>query len=203
MTRQSAGRALVSACLVGLAAVGGAPGEARADIKIGFIDSDRIFAEYGKTREAQESFNREVQELSKTAREKKDQITDLQSKLDQQAPMLSDAKKNEQQQELQRKVSEYESFVQSNWGPGGRISKLNEEFLKPIVDRVHGIVSQIGTEEGYSLILDAADGNVVFGDKTLDLTDRVLTALREEDEGIRHTPGRTTQGSSSGTGSQQ
>ncbi len=42
-----------------------------ADLKIGFIDSERIFAEYAGTQEAQKSFNREVQELTKTAKEKK------------------------------------------------------------------------------------------------------------------------------------
>ena len=127
MTRQWARRTLLWAYLgmaVGLLA---GPGRAVADIKIGFIDSDRIFAEYAKTREAQDAFNREVQELSKTAKEKKTDIDDLQRKLDQQGPMLSEAKKDEQNRELQRKVSEYETFVQTNWGPGGRISKLRAE----------------------------------------------------------------------------
>ena len=183
------------ALLGGAAALFVGPVVVRAEIKIGFIDSDRIFAEYPKTREAQDSFNREVLELSKTAKEKKSEIDDLQRKLDQQRPMLSDAKKDEQDREVQRKVGEYETFVQTNWGPGGRISKLNEEYLKPIVDRVHAIVAEFGTEEGYSLILDAADGNVVFGDKALDLTDRVLLALRQEDEGTRRTTPKTTQGS--------
>ena len=207
MTRQRTRGALVWALLGGIMALGAGAVSARADIKIGFIDSDRIFAEYPKTREAQESFNREVLELSKTAKEKKAEIDELQRKLDQQGPMLSEAKKDEQNREVQRKVSDYETFVQTNWGPGGRISKLNEEFLKPIVDRVHAIVAEFGTEEGYSLILDAADGNVVFGDKALDLTDRVLVALREEDEGTRRTTPKNPQGSgtnqNSGTQGQQ
>jgi outer membrane protein len=192
----------VWALLGGALALCAGPSSVRADLKIGFIDSDRIFAEYPKTREAQESFNREVLELSKTAKEKKAEIDELQRKLDQQGPMLSEAKKDEQNREIQRRVGEYETFVQTNWGPGGRISKLNEEFLKPIVDRVHAIVAEFGTEEGYSLILDAADGNVVFGDKALDLTDRVLLALREEDEGVRRTNPKTTQGSGTNQGQQ-
>jgi len=188
MTRHRGGRALVWVSLCCAAAVGWVLAAGAADLKIGFIDSDRIFAEYQKTQEAQEAFNREVKELSKTAKEKKTEIDELQRKLDQQGPMLSEAKRDEQNREIQRKMSEYESFVQTNWGPGGRISKLNEEYLRPIVDRVHGIVAEFGTDEGFSLILDAADGNIVFGDKALDLTDRVLVALREEDQGIRHKP---------------
>src|SRR6266481_8466275 len=47
--------------------------------------------------------------------------------------------------------------------------------------RVHKIVTGFGSDEGYSLILDAADGNIIFGDRTLDLTDRVLAELKKED----------------------
>jgi outer membrane protein len=191
MTRQRKPGALlwVAVCAGLCAMASGAPVGA-LDLKVGFIDSDRIFEGYPKTKEVQESFNREVQELSKSAREKKTEIDELQRKLDQQSPMLSEAKKDEQNQQLQKKIGEYEAFVQSNWGPSGKISKLNEEYLRPIIDRVHNIVTLIGTDEGFSLILDAADGNVVFGDKSLDLTDRVLSALKAEDESGTPTRGR-------------
>jgi outer membrane protein len=183
MARHRKRGAIVWGALIGLLALsGGASPAPAADLKIGFIDSDQIFANYQKTRDAQESFNREVVDLSKTAREKKDEIDAMQRKLDQQGPMLSEAKRDEQNRILSQKVGEYEKFVQEQWGPGGKISRLNEEYLKPIIDRVHAIVASIGTDEGYSLILDAADGNVVYGDKSLDLTDRVLSELRTEDE---------------------
>jgi len=168
-----------------------APAVFAAELKVGFIDSDRIFQQYEKTKTVQEDFNREVADISKTAREKKTAIDELQRKLDQQSPMLSDAKKDEQNKQLQALISEYEAFVQANWGPNGKISKLNEEYLKPIIDRVHNIVTAIGTDEGYSLILDAADGNVVFGDKSLDLTDRVLSLLKTEDDTNTPYRGRT------------
>jgi len=182
MTRHRRTGALVWGALIGLLALLGMAPQASADLKIGFIDSDQIFANYQKTKEAQVSFEREVADLSKTAREKKNEIDEMQRKLDQQGPMLSEAKRDEQNRILSQKVGEYEKFVQEQWGPGGRISRLNEEYLKPIIDRVHAIVASIGTEEGFSLILDAADGNVVYGDKSLDLTDRVLSELRTEDE---------------------
>src|SRR2546428_4789798 len=179
MSRQSAQRTVVSALAVlclAVPAIG-----AGADLKIGFIDSERIFAEYAGTQEAQKSFNREVQELTKTAKEKKVEIDDLQRKLDSQGPMLSEAKRDEQNQALQKKIADYDAFVQKNWGPQGSVSKLNEQYLKPIVDRVHKIVTTFGSDEGYSIILDAADGNIIFGDRTLDLTDRVLEQLKKED----------------------
>ncbi len=186
MTRHRSWRTVVWA-LAGLwAAVPGAG--MGADLKIGFIDSERIFSEYAGTRDAQQSFNREVQELTKTAKEKKTEIDELQRKLDSQGPMLSEAKRDEQNQVLQKKIAEYDAFVQKNWGPQGSVSKLNEQFLKPIVDRVHKIVTAFGSDEGWSIILDAADGNIIFGDRTLDLTDRVLEQLKKEDSSGLPTP---------------
>jgi outer membrane protein len=170
-----------------------------ADLKIGFIDSERIFSEYAGTQEAQRSFNREVEELSKTAREKKTEIDDLQRKLDAQGPMLSEAKRDEQNQVLQKKIADYDAFVQKNWGPQGAVSKLNEQYLKPIVDRVHKIVTGFGSDEGYSLILDAADGNIIFGDRTLDLTDRVLAELKKEDASGLPQPAGATPPATGGT----
>ena len=110
MTRHRPRRTLLSLGVV-LALALGAPA-ARADIKVGFIDSDRIFAEYPKTREAQDSFNREVQELSRTAKEKKAEIDELQKKLDSQGPMLSEAKRDEQNRQQQEPA---------HWMPAARI----------------------------------------------------------------------------------
>src|SRR6266446_5223362 len=154
MTRHRSWRAVVWALAALCLAIPGAG--MGADLKIGFIDSERIFSEYAGTREAQQSFNREVQELTKTAREKKTEIDDLQRKLDSQGPMLSEAKRDEQNQVLQKKIADYDAFV-------------------------HKIVTTFGSDEGYSIILDAADGNIIFGDRTLDLTDRVLEQLKKED----------------------
>ena len=196
MARQGSRRGVIWSILVLFCLV--FPGTSRAaDLKIGFIDSERIFADYAGTQEAQRSFNREVQELTKTAKEKKTEIDDLQRKLDAQGPMLSEAKRDEQNEALQKKVAEYDAFVQKNWGPQGSVSKLNEQYLKPIVDRVHKIVTTIGSDEGYSLVLDAADGNIIFGDRTLDLTDRVLDLLKKEDTSGLPTP--TAPGNSGGS----
>src|ERR1700741_2091181 len=121
MSRQRSRGGIVWVALVGLAVLAGGAPKASAELKIGFIDSDQIFANYSKTREAQVSFEREVVDLSKTARDRKSEIEEMERKLDQQSPMLSEAKRDEQNRILQQKVAEYDKFVQEQWGPGGRI----------------------------------------------------------------------------------
>ena len=79
MTRQGgkAGVLWVALCASLLAA----SGVRAAELKLGYIDSDRIFQSYEKTKTVQDDFNREVADISKTAREKKTEIDDLQRQL--------------------------------------------------------------------------------------------------------------------------
>jgi Skp family chaperone for outer membrane proteins len=41
------------------------------------------------------------------------------------------------------------------------------------------VLNKIGSDEGFSIIFDAADGNIVFGNEEFDLTDRVLASLNQ------------------------
>jgi Skp family chaperone for outer membrane proteins len=67
--------------------------------------------------------------------------------------------------------------VKSIWGPEGKIAQKNAELMKPIIDKVNGILERIGTEEKFSMIFDAANGGVVFAPPGADLTPRVVEEL--------------------------
>ncbi|MCX5800681.1 MAG: OmpH family outer membrane protein [Candidatus Eisenbacteria bacterium] len=148
-----------------------------ADLKVGFIDSERIFAEFKGVQEAQTQFDREIQTWKAQATQMKGENDKLRGEIDSQKLMLSEAKLQEKETELQGKVRAYEEFVQRIWGPNGELEQKNEQLTKPIVAKIRTVVDKIGMDENFSFILDAADGNIVFGSKALDLTDRVLEEL--------------------------
>lgn len=91
--------------------------------------------------------------------------------------MLSDERRREKEEDYQRRVTEYDKFVQSIWGPNGLVAQRNEEILRPIIARIQAILVDVAEEDGYDLILDAADGNILYADPSLDLTQRVLDLL--------------------------
>ncbi len=173
LKRWSAAVCLAAICL---AAAGAA---SAADLKLGFIDSERIFKEYKGTQAAQQQFDQDVQEWNVQAQNYKKDIERLRVELEGQGPMLSDEKKIEREQELQSKLNQYDQFVQSIWGPSGLIAQRNEELTRPIVAKIKTVLGKIGTDEGYSIIFDAADGNIVYGEPSFDLTDRVLLSLNQ------------------------
>jgi outer membrane protein len=175
-------RAVIAAFLAlvllstGLLFVGASPAVG-ADLKVGFIDSERIFNEYKGVQEAQKQFDQDIQTWKAQATEMKSSVDKLRLEVESQRLMLSDSKLQEKEAELQTKIREHEAFVQRIWGPGGELELRNEALTKPIIAKIRQIVDKIGLDESYSFILDAADGNIVFGNKALDLTDRVLEEL--------------------------
>jgi outer membrane protein len=168
------------------------PAPARAaDAKLGFIDSERIFAEYRETRDAQAAFNKDVETWNADAAKRKQEIERLQQELDSQGLMLSDAKKREKEETLLKRRSEYDAFVQEIFGPTGKIAVRNDQLTQPIIAKIKAVVNEIGTAEGYTMIVDSANGTVVFAIPGLDLTDRVLTELNKALGQPGTTPGST------------
>ena len=97
-----------------------------ADVRIGYIDSARIFQEYKDAQEAQQRFDRQVQGWRDEAAEKEKAVKQLRDEVRDQAPILSALKRQEKEEALQRAISDYERFIQEIWGPQGRAAQENE-----------------------------------------------------------------------------
>ena len=175
MRRIGAGIFLVPFLLVFVAAVSHAD-----DIKIGFIDSERIFAGYQGTGEAQAEFNADVDQWTAEAERRRAELDKITEEYQNQSLILSEAKRLERESEIQRKRNELDTFAQEIWGPNGKVARRNDQLTRPIVDKIREVLNEIGDLEGYSIIFDATDGNVVFADQALDLTDRVLELLNAQ-----------------------
>lgn len=157
-------------------------------VRIGFVDSQRIFDSYRGAQDAQERFTREITAWRTEADERRRALDVLRDELKDQEALLSEAKKLEKETAVQRAVADYDRFVQEFWGPGGRVGRLNDEMTREVIGRIRDAVETIANREAYDLVLDAADGNVIFGVKSLDLTDRVLIELAKDPAASAGTP---------------
>jgi outer membrane protein len=173
MRRVAAGSVLILVLLSFAAA-------AQAELKIGFIDSEKIFAGYRATSQAQAEFNADVEKWQQDVEGRRREMEKLTQDFQSQSLILSEAKRREREDELQRKRSELDAFVQEIWGPSGKIAQRNEQLTRPIVEKIREVLKDIAGAQGISLVLDATDGNVVYADRALDLTDEVLTRLNQE-----------------------
>jgi outer membrane protein len=168
VVRRGLGTLLLAACAV-------AP--ARADVRMGYIDSARIWVEFKDAQEAQQRFDRQVQGWRDEAAEKEKVVSTLRQQVKDQSPVLSALKRQELDSSLQKAISDYEKFVQDVWGQDGRAAQENARATDEIVGQVRRAVEKVAGQKGLDLVLDVTGGFVVYADKTLDLTNDVLAEL--------------------------
>ena len=176
MLRNTLGLMIVAGCIV-LASVG--ESRAQVELKIGYIDSQRIFAEYKQTQDVERVYKKEVEVWKAQAQAMEQDIVKIQDELRAQALMLSEEKQREKKLELDKKVADYQRFMADIFGENGTASKRNQELTQPIVDRINKILEAMSESQGYSLVFDIANANIVYANKSFDLTDLVLEELNK------------------------
>jgi outer membrane protein len=168
--------------VLGLLVAGSVPAQA-ADLRVGYIDSIRIFQEYTAAKDAQARFDRQVQSWRDEASEKEKAVNQLRAEVRDQAPILSALRRQEREEALQKAISEYEGFVQEIWGPQGRAQQENERMTGEVVARIRGVVERLAGDKGLTLVFDSAGGFLIYADKSLDLTGEVIQTLNASAEG--------------------
>lgn len=152
------------------------------EIKLGYIDTVKIFAEFKETVEAEEVYKKEVEDWKKRAAEMETELANLREVIQSQSLMLSEDKLAERKLVFEQKLKEYQTYMTEVFGEGGQAERRNRELTQPIVEKINGVIAEIAEAEGYDVILDSAQGNIVYAKKELDLTELVLEKLRIEME---------------------
>jgi outer membrane protein len=148
--------------------------------KIGFIDSQRILNEYRGAAEIKRRYEQKVAEWRERAEKLKREIANLREALQTQNLMLSEEAKLRKVQEIESKEIEYQQFIQNIWGENGEAEELNRELMQPLLREIDTLITKIGEEEGFTIILDASSGALVYADDEMDITDRVLEDLNRK-----------------------
>lgn len=169
---------LVTGTLIAASVLAGGSISALAQtVKIGYIDSIKIFAENQETQDAERVYRRDVEQWEAQKQRMEQELMRMGEELNAQSPMLSEEKKAERRLEMQRKSDDYKRFMSETFGDDGLAAKRNKELTQPIVEKINRIIEDIAKEQGLSMVFDVANANIVYADKQFDITDLVLTRL--------------------------
>ena len=156
-------------------ALAAAAGAHAQEMKIGFVNSDRVLREATLAKAAQTRLETEFSKRQKEGEDAANKLKAAADKLDKDAPTLSEAARNrrqrdlvEQDRELQRKRREFQEDLNQ---------RKNEE-LASVVERANKVVKQIYDTEKFDLILQG--DVVVFASARVDITDKVIKALNAQ-----------------------
>ena len=158
-----------SAALLALAGVGAQAQE----LKIGYVNSDRVLREAAPAKAAQAKLEAE---FSKRERELNDIGARLKAageKLDKDAPTLSETERSRRQRDL---IDQDREFQRKRREFQEDLGQRKNEELSAVVDRANKVIKQIFETEKYDLVLQEA----VFAGPRVDITEKVIKALNAQ-----------------------
>ena len=163
--------------IAALVALGSAGVEAQA--KIGYIDADAITTTYKRFQDAQKEAQRYEEELTKEFNKSQNELARLKENFDRQSLLMSEQRKKEEQQNIERKQQELQKFLEDVSGQGGKLQRKTQELLQPIILRVNEAIATVSKDKGYDFVLNTAA--IAYANEDLDLTQLVLEQLEKED----------------------
>ncbi len=167
--------ALVIATLVLFSA-----GSALAQLKIGYVDSQKILQNYKEHQDAQAELQKLYEAWQKEAADMERELQQKQEQLNAQALVLTEKTKAERATEIQNLYLRRQQFEQEKLGPQGEFYKEQGRLLQPIVDKIQGVIQKLGEDENYAYIFDISQPSVIFANKSQsDLTERILQELEK------------------------
>ena len=140
------------------------------DIKIGYVNSERVLKEANPAKAAQAKLEAEFGKREKDLAEVANRLKATADRLDKDGPTLSDTERTrrqrdlvEQDREFQRKRREFQEDLNT---------RKNEE-LSAVLERANKVIKQIFDQEKYDLIVQDA----VHWSARVDITKKVIDAL--------------------------
>lgn len=144
-----------------------------ADLKIGFVNTERVFREAAPALRAQKKLEKEFapreQELQKLAK----QARDLQALLERETVTLNETERRAKERELANINREFQRN-QREMREDFNIRR-NEE-MTAVQERANRAIVAIAESEKFDLILQ----EVVFASRSIDITERVLKSLADK-----------------------
>lgn len=160
---------LAGACLL----CGSALSVANENLKIGFVNIDRILRDSGPAKRALQKLDKEFASRQQELQKLDKQAKDLQTVLEKESVTMSESDRRNKEGELARVTRDLQR-LQREFREDANMRR-NEE-LAQVIERANKVVQQIAEQEKFDLILQEA----VFRSPRIDITDKVLKALGDK-----------------------
>ncbi len=165
---------IVAAAGLGLLATG--VSAQAPNTKIAFIDSRRIISEAPGAKEAQATFDKEMQGYQGQLKVMEDSLKAMMDDYQQKSTTLSPEAKKQKEDAIRAKQEAYQQKASALEEQAGN---RQQQLVQPVMDRIKAVISQIRQEGNYAMIFDVGGqgSGVVAADTALDLTNQVLARL--------------------------
>ena len=147
-------------------------------IKIGYVDINRVFEAYDKAKGITSLIKQEKEKGKQERARREEEIRKSSKELQEKESSLSEKGKEKERQEVEKKIQELVKF--------DRVQREKEyEPVRKALGEIYQTVEKIGKREEFDLIIEKRKSlfgkTIIFGKKSLDLTDKIIKELLKKD----------------------
>ncbi len=143
-------------------------------IRIGFVNTERLFREAAPAKRAQAKLEKEFATRDAEVQKLTRQVRDLQSSLDKDGATMAESERRNKERDLAN-LSRDLQRAQREFREDLNLRK-NEE-LASVQERANKVIQQIAEAEKYDLIIQDP---VVYASQRIDITEKVIKALADK-----------------------
>jgi outer membrane protein len=148
-------------------------GAAAAELKIGFVNTERVFREAAPAKRAQQKLEREFAARNTELGKIEKQGRDLQAELERENVTMPEATRRDKERQLadiSRNFQRIQREIRED------LNLRRNEELAAVQERATRVINQIAEQEKFDLIIQEA----VFASGRIDITDKVIKALADK-----------------------
>ncbi|MEE9167986.1 MAG: OmpH family outer membrane protein [Candidatus Neomarinimicrobiota bacterium] len=150
-------------------------------LKVGFVQSERIRAEYDEFKEAEDELQLEFRKVQFEFQTMSGRLDSLRRVFETQRLMSSPEWRREKEQEISALERQVQDFQVQKVGPEGDLYRKQLQLETEIIKQVQQAVNKVAIDKRYDFVLDSMA--LLYGKPTHNLTDDVLYELRRLTEG--------------------
>jgi outer membrane protein len=154
-------------------------GLSRAQVKIGYVDSDAIMDKLPDAQDAKQKLDVIVQEwqteLSKIENTWKTKYDDYEKR----KLIMTDQTRAETEAELVKLEKQVADYREKKFGTNGEMFQKQDELMKPVQNKVFSAIKEVAVEEDYDYVFDkSGDILLLYAKEKYDITSKVLDKLK-------------------------
>jgi len=142
-----------------------------AELKVGYVQVDKILQDAPQTAESGKKLEREFSPRTQELERMSKQIKDLETALDKEGLTISETERRNKERDVQNIKIE---FQRKQRELREDINLRKNEELGSLQDRINKAVQSVSETEGYDLVVYSG---VAYASKKIDITDKVLKLL--------------------------
>ncbi len=151
-----------------------------AEVKLGYVNTDRLLLESNEAAEISRLFNLDKQNWSNQIKTLDEDIKRMERNFEIDKLTKTEAAKRDAQAKIDAKKVEAGRMLEEYFGEGGKAEQRYRELIDPLTLKIHDLIVKTAEDEKYTMIFDVSMGTVLYALPALDLTEQILLELNKD-----------------------